>query len=223
MVLRVNDTIPNFHRIEDLKHFLETTGCRRCELGSQEGLHGCCVARGTSKNKLMIVGEAPGKNEDLTKTPFSGPAGKKLDEIWASVGMSTKDWWLTNTINCRPIAPPGSGRENTPPTAAQKKACNVFLFDQIRLLQPRIIVPLGAVATASILGMSSIKMGDYRGRLFQKEFPANSGRECDIFPMYHPSYLIRNNGNKERYNSIRSIIWKDIQLLKSLVDRLDTV
>ena len=223
-IMRVEE-IPQCSSVETLAQLLAFHGCRLCSLGFQPEINGCCVYRGNPQSKLMLIGEAPGKEEDAKGLPFSGPAGRLLDEIWQSVGRNTNDWYLTNTCLCRPFSPRGSGKENFTPKTEQRKHCRIFLDMQIELLQPTTIVTIGAIATSAILNDDKpIKMGDYRGRLFddrvvrmrQLDGSILIGRPF-IFPMIHPAALLHAKGNQELYDTYRQMTWDDIRILDNFL------
>lgn len=201
--------------IESLKHDLHTKGCTRCNLGFQKGLIGCCVSRGDHSKRRMLIGEAPGRFEDAQSEPFVGPAGKLLDKIFAAVDWDTnKDWYLTNVVLCRPIAEKGSGKENLTPRSTQKARCRPFLDRQIELIQPRIIVTIGGVATQALLKVGSMRMGDYRGRLLD----VNGTK---VFPMIHPAAILHAQSQPDKWQLYREQTWEDIQKLRQIVDALE--
>lgn len=208
--------------LSTLKVGLRQHGCKACDLGLQEGLNGCCVARGNERFRRMIIGEAPGRHEDATTLPFVGPAGELMDRIFASVGFDTNtDFYITNTILCRPIAPKGSGKENFTPRIEQKRRCRPFLDAQIRLVNPRIIVTLGIPATEAVLGLRNIKMGDYRGviKTINQGFYALLGtRPIYVFPMLHPAAILHAKSQPEKYKLYRQQTWTDIQFLKKFIE-----
>lgn len=210
MPLAPNEDIPEFTSLPTLNEFLKYHGCRRCDLGFQKNINGCCVSKGPLDSKLMIIGEAPGRDEDSTRKPFTGPAGQLLDRIWRSVGLDTKDWYMTNVVLCRPVAPYGYGKENMTPKTEQKKLCNSYMWQQIQLLNPEIIVALGAHATAALVNRSAVRMGDYRGRLL------NSGR-FRVFPMLHPACILHAQRDNEKWKLYREQTWTDVQRLKEIL------
>jgi len=220
------EDIPTFNKIEDIHNILHTRGCRLCELGYQPNINGCCVSRGSFNTKKMIIGEAPGKEEDARGTPFTGPAGVLMDQIWRSVGMDTNDWYITNVIHCRPIAPVGSGKQNLTPKHEQIGKCSIFINEEIRLLNPKIIVSMGAIATAAMLGINTVKMGDHRGKAVSTAVSAGILRgagvkQVTLFPMLHPAALLHAKGNIEKYNQYRREMWQDVQKLKEILTNLD--
>ena len=163
----------------------------------------------------MIIGEAPGKEEDATGLPFTGPAGKLLDKIWLSVGMNTDDWYLSNIMKCRPIA--HQGKENFTPKVEQIETCSIYINEEIGLLKPKIIVTLGAIATSTLLNIKRFRMQDYRGKLINTVLGDWREHNTLVFPMIHPAALLHSKGNKEQYKLYRSQTWEDIQRLKQIL------
>lgn len=213
------EQVPNFQHVTDIDPYLRHHGCRMCDLGFQKDLNGCCVMRGTVNNK-MIVGESPGKEEDSKGQPFTGPAGRLMDKIWASVGMDTNDWYLTNVVKCRPIAPYGSGKQNLTPKVEQRQRCKPFLDAEIRLLKPRIIITVGGTATAALTGAKSVRIGEMRGKLTKNLWPPEhdgSQLEYLLFPMLHPAAILHASRDPEKHLLYRRQTWDDIQRLKEIL------
>ena len=215
-MLTQNEEAPQFSSLEELNRFLKRNNCRRCNLGFQENIYGCCVSRGDMSSKMMVIAEGPGEEEDKQRRPLVGPAGRLFDRIWSSVGLDTNDWYLTNTVLCRSVALPGSGKKNLPPTAEQKRKCSPYMWQQIQLLNPEIIVTLGRHATAAIVKKSTVKMGDYRGKLI------TSGRFL-VYPMIHPSALLQTKRDPDRHNMYRRQMWTDIQHLRKLLEERNII
>jgi uracil-DNA glycosylase family 4 len=224
------EDIPNYPSVGSLKRHLTMNGCHLCSLGFQPEINGCCVARGSELTNKMIIGEAPGKEEDSTGTPFSGPAGRLMDEIWKSVGMDTNDWYITNVVLCRPYSPRGSGKENFTPKKDQQARCKVYLDKQIALIKPQLIVTIGAIATQAILGPCiNFKMGDYRGKCFDEGVKCwdvgmqsiNPGwqkfEKKLVFPMIHPAAILHAKGS-DKYDLYREQTWQDIKTLKMIME-----
>jgi DNA polymerase len=120
----------------------------------------------------MIIGEAPGRQEDLTGRPFAGNAGRYLDHILAGTDFTRDDFFITNIVKCRPPA-------NRPPKGTEIDTCTTFyLFKQIALLNPKLILLLGAVAVKRMLGLKSVE--EARGRVIEQD-----GRK--YLASYHPA------------------------------------
>ncbi|MGB9894083.1 MAG: uracil-DNA glycosylase, partial [Candidatus Saccharicenans sp.] len=134
---------------------------------------------GNRKAKLMFVGEAPGRDEDLQGRPFVGRAGQLLTKIIQAMGFSRDEVYIANVIKCRPP-------ENRTPKPDEIKACSPYLLKQIELIRPKVIVALGKVA-AEFLLQTSKSMSEIRGSF--GEFQG-----IPVMPTFHPSYLVRNEG-----------------------------
>ncbi|EAW37958.1 uracil-DNA glycosylase family protein [Lyngbya sp. PCC 8106] len=174
--------------------------CHRCVLGNNR-TH-AVIGRGNLQAAIMIIGEAPGKNEDEQGLPFVGRSGQLLDKILESVGLSTeREVYISNAIRCRPP-------ENRTPTAAEIEACKPYLLEQIRLVDPQIILLTGATAVKSLLaekqGITKIR-GEWR----QWE-----GRLC--MPIFHPAYLLRNPSLEP--GKPKWLMWEDIKKVRNKYD-----
>lgn len=176
--------------------------CHRCQLGDTR--QNSVVGRGNLQASIMIIGEAPGQKEDETRLPFVGPAGQLLEKILASVKLdSDQDVYIANINKCRP---PG----NRNPTTEEIKACKPYLLEQIRLVDPKIILLTGATALKGLLaekrGITKI-----RGQWIEWE-----GRLC--MPIFHPSYLLRNPSRE--VGSPKWLMWQDIQAVRAKFDEI---
>ena len=159
-------------------------------------------ADGNNKAKIMVIGEAPGNNEDLQGIPFCGDSGKLLDEIFASINLTRKDnLYITNTIFWRP---PG----NRQPTSEELAICRPFLERHIALFNPQLIILVGATALNNILGNDK-KISDYRGKFCQFDF-APLNRKINSFTIFHPSYLLRQSSKKK-------VAWLDMLELEKFI------
>jgi DNA polymerase len=150
----------------------------------------------------MLVGEGPGREEDLAGRPFVGRAGRLLDELLASVGLRRDDLYLTNVIKDRAATATLPPRDR-PPTPSEVEACAPWLAAQLEIIQPRIIVTLGRLALAAFLPGARIK--DVHGQ------PQPIG-DRTILPLYHPSYALHNPRS-------RPVLRGDIQALARLLGR----
>ena len=197
---------------------LRKRGCNGCELGSQANFKAPVVYRGNPGSGRMIIGEAPGLKEDLGGIPFVGPAGELLDLIWKSVGWDTnEDWFLTNIVLCRPVAPPGSGKQNSTPLTRHRKACLPYLRQQIASVKPKIIVLLGASAVKALFPEHRNEpMQLLTGSvLYSDDWP-----DQVFFVMYHPAYLLHSKRDPEKYSELRQTMWEHIQQLKEIEEEL---
>jgi DNA polymerase len=157
---------------------------------------------GPAQTRLMMVGEGPGEVEDTTGRPFVGPAGQKLDEVMASVGIRREDSYITNIVKCRP---PG----NRVPARGEMEACFPYLEAQIALIQPSLIVTLGNTPTQWFLP-DTPGITQSHGTFF-----AWRGGIA-LFPMFHPSYLLRYP-SKEK-GGPKYLAWLDIQKVRAWLD-----
>lgn len=155
-----------------------------------------CFADGNPTAKLMLIGEAPGRDEDLAGRPFVGRAGQLLDRMLAAAGLERgRDVWITNTVFWRP---PG----NRVPSTEESEICRPFLERQIELLQPDIILALGGAAAKQLLDLPG---GILRLRGSWHETTV-AGRRYHVLPTLHPAYLLRNPAAKK-------LAWRDLLLL----------
>lgn len=188
--------------LEEVKQLCEL--CNNCSLAQSRT--NIVFSDGIPNSKLMLIGEAPGYNEDKQGKPFVGKAGQLLDKIFASVGLSRKEnIYICNTIKCRPP-------ENRDPLSEEKEACRAFLDAQIEILKPRIILLCGKVALNSMLN-TTIGITRVRGKWFEGPYGSK------MLPIFHPSYLLRNDSHEK--GSPKWLMWQDIQEVKKAYDALD--
>ena len=176
--------------------------CHRCELGNTR-TH-AVVGRGNLQAPIMVIGEAPGEDEDKTGLPFVGRSGQLLEKILASVGLnSDRDIYICNMNKCRPP-------KNRKPTNEEMMACKPYLLEQIRLVNPKIILLTGATA---VQGVTGDKRGitKIRGQWIEWE-----GYLC--MPIFHPAYLLRNQSREP--GSPKWLMWQDIQAVRAKFEEL---
>lgn len=166
------------------------------------------ICRGNSQAKLMIVGEAPGPQENIQGKPFVGRSGQLLDQVLQSVKFDTEqDVFISNSVF---RMPPGEGGKNfRKPTTDEIEYYKPYLFEIIRLVDPKIMLLTGNVATQSLLGLTGITK--LRGQWHEW-----NGRR--VMPIFHPSYLLRNPSRKP--GSPKSLMWQDIQEVRRVYDSL---
>jgi len=174
----------------------EILHCTKCKL--HKFRTNPVVGEGPENAKLMFIGEAPGADEDRTGRPFVGRAGRKLREILKKVGITEKDFYISNIIKCRPP-------QNRDPEEDEIKACSPYIRLQIKKIKPKIICTLGRYAAYFILDEVRT-MGSLRGQIFEKE-------NYIVIPVYHPSFILRNN-------RMEPIFEKDLRLVKQKLDEL---
>jgi DNA polymerase len=152
---------------------------------------------------LMFIGEAPGADEDEQGEPFVGRAGQLLTRIIKAMNFAREDVYIANILKCRPDTAPGSFG-NRPPTPAEMQTCRPYLMEQIDIIQPSVLVALGAVAVEGLLGMRGT-MRELRGRW-------HTYNNIPLMITYHPAYLLRNQSPSEKRK-----VWEDmLQVLERL-------
>lgn len=158
---------------------------------------------GNPEADLMFVGEAPGADEDAQGEPFVGRAGQLLTRIIKAMGFAREEVYIANILKCRPDTP-GSQYGNRPPTPREMETCKPYLIEQIEIIQPKVIVALGATAVEGLLG-SRAPMNQMRGRW-------NEFNGTPLMVTYHPAYLLRNQAPSEKRK-----VWEDMmQVLERL-------
>ena len=152
---------------------------------------------------LMFIGEAPGADEDQQGEPFVGRAGQLLTRILKAMNFAREDVYIANILKCRPDMPAGSFG-NRPPTPTEMQTCRPYLMEQIDIIQPRVLVALGAVAVEGLLGTRAA-MRELRGRW-------HTYNSIPLMITYHPAYLLRNQAPSEKRK-----VWEDmLQVLERL-------
>jgi uracil-DNA glycosylase len=164
--------------LESLK--VKTEQCLGCQLGGSRT--NLVFGQGNPNADIVFIGEAPGRNEDLKGVPFVGAAGKILSELLASIGISREDVYITNVLKCRPP-------DNRDPSPDEVAACKPILFEQLKIIKPRVIVTLGAHATRTILGRE-ISITQIHGTFLEVE-------GYTVFPIYHPAATIYDRKKRE--------------------------
>ena len=163
--------------------------CTRCKL--HKGRNKIVFADGNPKAKLIFVGEGPGRDEDMQGLPFVGRAGKLLTSMIEAMGLQRQDVYICNVVKCRPP-------ENRLPEPDEIKTCSPFLLRQLEVVDPKVIVALGACAAQTLL-QTTRGISHFRGQW--QEF---RGRK--LMATYHPAYLLRNPPAK-------ADVWKDLQMV----------
>ena len=188
------------NQLDKLKQ--ECNSCQKCILGSTR--NNIVFSDGSAEAKILLIGEAPGADEDATGTPFVGRAGKLLTKLIEDCGFSRKDdFYICNTVKCRPP-------ENRVPTNEEKALCEKFLLEQIKIVNPKVIVLCGATSAKSFLG-DKIKISQIRGQWY-KLFDG-----IDATVIFHPSYLLRNHSELE--GSPRWLTKQDLYKIKEIANR----
>lgn len=182
--------------LDDLR--AQVAACRKCPLA--DGRTNTVFGTGSPNARVLIVGEAPGKNEDLQGQPFVGAAGKYLNQLLELAGLAREDVFIANVLKCRP---PG----NRDPKAEEIQLCSEYLRDQTRIVDPEFIVTLGNFATKFIL-RTDVGITQLHGVL-QK-----AGR-FNVFPVFHPAAALYDPKK-------RTALAQDFQTLGSLLGTAQT-
>lgn len=165
--------------------------------------HSVVFGVGNPNAELMFVGEAPGADEDMKGEPFVGRAGELLTKIIQTMGYQRSEVYIANVLKCRPDIPPGTSG-NRQPTTGEMETCLPYLRQQIDLIQPKVMVALGATAMRGLFGKEE-PMNQMRGRWHQFG-------SIPVMATFHPSYLLRNQAL-----SLKRKVWEDmLQVLERL-------
>ncbi len=173
-------------------------GCQRCELAKSR-TH-AVPGEGNPQAQLMFVGEAPGMEEDLEGRPFVGKAGHLLTRIIKAMNYRREHVFITNIVKCRPPS-------NRNPNSEEIEKCHGFLLEQLNLIKPKAIVALGNVPAQFFL-KSKTGITSLRGKFY--EF-----NRIQVMPTFHPSYLVRNENDRE----LKRLVWEDMKKVMALLDK----
>ena len=172
----VDSSLLKVSPFEDLIN--EVRDCKKCEL--HKNRTNAVFGKGPIDAKIMIIGEAPGREEDRKGLPFVGAAGKELDNMLSSAGIDPSDVFIANVVKCRP---PG----NRNPQSHEIMRCNPYLVKQIQVIKPEAIILLGNIALSLVTGEPS-GITKMRGKTYEYlSYPA--------IPTFHPAYIVRNPGS----------------------------
>ncbi|WP_022853662.1 uracil-DNA glycosylase [Thermodesulfatator atlanticus] len=188
------DLTPPPKSLDDI--YVEIKDCKRCKLSRMR--NNIVLGDGPENARLMFVGEAPGRDEDLEGKPFVGRAGKLLDQMLAAIDIKRSEVYITNVVKCRP---PG----NRNPEPDEIEACLPYLTKQIKLIRPAIICTLGLIAAQTVLATQS-PLAELRGKIHEVD-------GIKVVVTYHPAFLLRFPVNKRK-------AFEDLKLLKKLYDEL---
>jgi DNA polymerase len=181
--------VPPAERAAALQIIRDEIGdCTRCEL--HKGRNKLVFGDGDAAARLLFVGEGPGADEDAQGIPFVGKAGQLLNNMIAAMGLNREQVYIANVVKCRPPA-------NRTPNPDEGNTCSPFLFRQIDVVRPEVIVALGATAATYLLGVRQPLAG-LRGRV-------HSWRGAKLIITYHPAYLLRDPRQKKE-------AWADLQI-----------
>ena len=165
--------------------------CNKCKLCTNR--KNVVIGTGNKNAKIMFIGEGPGADEDIQGIPFVGKAGKLMDKAFQGIGIKREEIYIANIVKCRPP-------NNRDPEEDEEEACKEFLYSQIKLINPDIIVLLGSVALKNIMG-KEYGITTSRGKWFEKD-------GIKILPTFHPAALLRDESKKIDF-------WEDLKKLIS--------
>jgi uracil-DNA glycosylase len=191
-------------KFREKKHLLTVLAnrykkCQHCPLAAQ-GRTQVVFGVGNPNAKIMFIGEAPGRDEDIQGKPFVGRAGQLLTKIIEAMGLTRDEVYITNVVKSRPP-------QNRTPTFEERETCkNLILLKEIAIIKPKIICTLGLSATKGLLG-DEITISQVRGRFFHYQGTL-------LMPTYHPAYLLRNPAEKR-------VIWEDMKKIMEKLKELE--
>ncbi len=188
----------------------EILKCKKCELHKTKTNY--VPGSGNPKARVVFVGEAPGREEDLQGEPFVGNAGKLLTEMLAKIGLRREDVFICNVLKCRPP-------NNRDPLPEEIAACGDYLRRQLDAIKPDVIVCLGRFAAKFIFDMFNLEftsISRVRGKVFEAE---RWGKKVKIFPIYHPAAILYRPQLREEYEEM----FKKIAELLKLNSRQPTL
>ncbi len=185
--------------LDELKKELEN--CTKCPLHA--GRNKLVFSDGSINAKIMLIGEAPGADEDKSGLPFVGRAGKFLNELLEKAGIDRKkDLYIANTVKCRPP-------ENRKPLPNEKIACEGNLFKQIEVVKPKVIILCGSTAVETFIKDKKLTITKIRGQVFEYK------NGIKLVPIFHPSYLLRKHSIEP--DAPRMLTLKDLEMIKTMV------
>lgn len=177
--------------------YLQIKDCKKCHLYRTRT--NLVFGAGNPEANLVLIGEAPGREEDLQGEPFVGAAGKLLDKMLAAIGFSREEVFIANILKCRPP-------ENRDPQIDEIEICKPHLLQQIKLIQPKIICALGRIS-AQVLLQTKSPLGQLRGKI-------HDWNGIEFLVTYHPAALLR-------YQQYKRPAWEDLKLLRKEYDKLE--
>ncbi len=181
-----------YHSLEGM--YNEIKNCQKCGLGSTRTKFVFGV--GAKDAKLILIGEAPGRDEDLKGEPFVGRAGQLLTKILKAINLNRDEVYIANILKCRPP-------NNRDPLESEIEMCLLYLNKQLELIKPKIILCLGRVAANCLLQVK-MNMKELRGKVYNY-------RDIKLLVTYHPAALLRNP-------QLKKPTWEDVQFVRKLYD-----
>jgi DNA polymerase len=188
----LGNELSNLKTLDAVAERIRTTYC--CDLCPNRT--NAVPGEGNPKARFMLVGEGPGATEDQTGRPFVGAAGNLLNGILEAIGLRREDVYITNVVKCRPP-------QNRKPLPDEIAACIPYLYRQIELIKPKVILALGSTAAEGLLGVKK-SLGELRGKV-------HHFGKIPLVVTYHPAALLRNPNWKKP-------TWDDVRIARQLID-----
>lgn len=186
---------PSDSKAQQLADFSnEIKNCQKCQIAQFR--HNLVFGSGNPEANIMLIGEAPGHDEDIQGKPFVGAAGQLLTKILAAINLTREEVYIANILKCRP-------EQNRDPLPEEKNNCRQYLDRQIEIIQPAFIIALGKVAAQSLLNTDAA-IGELRGKIYKFN-------DATLMVTYHPAALLRNP-------KLKRDTWEDVQKLQKLVE-----
>jgi len=178
----------------------EVADCHQCEHLAESRTQ-TVFGVGNPSAELMFIGEAPGAEEDRHGVPFVGRSGSLLTQLINKMGLRRDEVFIANILKCRPDTPGGIG--NRKPNRAEISECLPYLFEQIKIIEPYVVVLLGATPLDALFALTATTITKMRGQVLHWTDPKFAHR-IQVIPTWHPAYVLRNP-TKE----VRQQIWLD--------------
>jgi len=193
---KIHDALKRKELPDDWSDLIDhVANCTRCDLHKTRTQ--TVFGTGDIQADWMIIGEAPGAEEDKQGEPFVGRAGQLLNTILESIGLSRDKAYIANTLKCRP---PG----NRDPKKSESAQCRAYLEQQIALVDPKIIICVGRIASQNLL-QTEEPISRMRGKVHTLQNPIKLEKNIPVIVTYHPAYLLRSPSQKQK-------VWQDLKL-----------
>lgn len=183
--------------LEEKERLEDLSDCNKCDL--RKGCNNIVLGEGNMDNKVMFIGEAPGRQEDKKQRPFVGDAGMLLNDIFNAVNINRKEVYITNIVKCRP---PG----NRTPTEDEAITCSYILKREFEVVNPKLVIPLGSTALNYLVD-KDLYITHCHGKWFNKG-------DIYFLPTFHPAYLLRRK-------DIKKAAYLDFKKVKASINRLE--
>tara|TARA_Y100000592_G_scaffold54673_1_gene86193 strand:+ start:1474 stop:2127 length:654 start_codon:yes stop_codon:yes gene_type:complete len=178
----------------------EYSSCELCSLCPKKtGINGVVKSSGPVSS-IAIVGEAPGADEDVSAQPFVGRAGRMLDKLLQGARIKRSQVFITNAVKCRPTQ--NKGKKNRTPTIDEQESCRPWLYKELEIVKPKVIITLGKISTQSVLALpKNFTLGEYVNQAHETHLRRESCPDIitdmyNVVPCWHPSYLMQHGRKK---------------------------